>query len=91
MKLKKIAPTSSSLAVTLLSLAECITYIVASLLGDYLKGSLVYVNALAAAALAVVCITWPFIDVDYSVILLISVGENSSLLILHYIISYQMI
>lgn len=75
MKLHSIPPTKSSWVLTLLSLAECITYIMASFLGDYLKGKLVYVNVVAAAALSFICIIWPFVDVTYSLICLIAIGE----------------
>ena len=66
----------SSWCIMLLSFAECVTYIVASFFGDYLKGRLVYINVIAASALAVICIIWPYIDVSYTIICLISIGEH---------------
>ena len=75
MELKGVPPVKSSWCITLLSFAECVTYIVASFCGDYLKGVLVYVNVIAAAALAFICIIWPYIDVSYTVICLISIGR----------------
>ena len=44
MELKHFALQQSSVALTLLSMAECVTYVVASFLGDYLKDRLVYVK-----------------------------------------------
>jgi len=79
MQLKGIPPTKSSWALTLLSLAECVTYIIASFMGDYLKGKLVYVNVLASAALSIICIIWPFVDVSYSVILVIAIAMGGFL------------
>jgi len=82
MQRKGIHAMHSSIALTLLSLAECVTYIVASFLGDYLKDRLVYVNVAASGALAVICIVWPLIDVNYEMILVISLGRpicNSTL------------
>ena len=76
MQLKKIPEMQSSMAITLLSMAECVTYVVASFMGDYLKDRLVYVNVYSAGALAVICIVWPMIDVAFEVILAISLGEG---------------
>ena len=42
MELKHFALQQSSVALTLLSMAECVTYVVASFLGDYLKDRLHY-------------------------------------------------
>ena len=75
MKLKGISTTRSSGSLTLLSLAECITYLIASFYGDYLKGKLVYINVVASGALAFICIIWPFVDVGYSVICVIAIGK----------------
>ena len=110
MQLQGIKTQDSSWALTLLSLCECVTYVIAAFLGDYLKvlniknilllklthtatiteiascvtvlliylqGKLVYVNIGAAGALSLICITWPFVDVSYSVILTISLGESN--------------
>ena len=74
MKLHDIPPTRSSWVLTLLSLAECVTYIIASFMGDYLKGRLVYVNVIAAGALSIICIIWPFVDINYSLICVIAIG-----------------
>lgn len=46
-------------------------------MGDTFKGRLVYVNILASACLAFICIIWPFIDVAYGVILTISIGKTN--------------
>ena len=75
MQLKNIPPTKSSWALTLLSLAECITYIIASFLGDYMKGKLVYVNVISSAFLSIICLIWPAVDVSYSIILLIAISK----------------
>ena len=75
MQLKNITIARSSIALTLLSLAECVTYIAASFMGDYLKDRLVYVNVVASFCLAVICIVWPMIDVTYGLILIISLGQ----------------
>ena len=75
MKLHGILPPSSSWAITLLSFAECMTYIFASWFGDYLKGRLIYVNVVAAAGLSFICIIWPAIDVSYTIICFISIGK----------------
>lgn len=75
MELKHFALQQSSVALTLLSMAEFVTYVVASFLGDYLKDRLVYVNVVSSSCLAVVCIAWPFIDVDYILILAVSLGH----------------
>ena len=40
MKLHNIDTQKGSFALTMLSFAECITYITASFLGDYIKGAL---------------------------------------------------
>lgn len=79
MKLKGISTTRSSFSLTLLSLAECITYLIASFYGDYLKGRLVYINVVASGALAFICIIWPFVDVGYSVICLIAIAMGGFL------------
>lgn len=75
MKLKGIAETKSSWALTLLSFSECISYILASFFGDYLKGKLVYANVISAAALSLICILWPMLDFSYSMILFTSLGK----------------
>ena len=77
MTLKDISLQRSSFAVTLLSLSECITYLLASFLGDYLKGRLVYANVVSSACLALICVIWPFVDIDYFFILAVAVGECS--------------
>jgi len=74
MKLKDIPVTMSAIALTLLSFAECITYIVASFLGDYLKDRLVYVNIISSSCLGLICIVWPLIDVTFFMILCIAIG-----------------
>ncbi|ELT90070.1 hypothetical protein CAPTEDRAFT_218721 [Capitella teleta] len=79
MKLHDIQPTRSSWVLTLLSLAECVTYIIASFLGDYLKNRLVYVNVVAAAALSIICMIWPFVDINYSLICLIALAMGGFL------------
>jgi len=65
----------SSVVLTLLSLSEFVVYVLASVFGDNLKGRLVYVNVVSSSCLAVVCIAWPFIDVDYILILAVSLGH----------------
>ncbi|ESO07035.1 hypothetical protein HELRODRAFT_171077 [Helobdella robusta] len=79
MQRRNITPKWSSLALILLSLAECVTYITASFLGDYLKDRLVYVNVAASGALAVICLVWPLIDVSYGMILAISLAMGGFL------------
>lgn len=81
MDLKGIGPSRSSWAITLLSLAECITYMIASFLGDKLKGRLVYVNIIASIALAFIYLLWPVMDVSYGVILLISISKFKCFLV----------
>ena len=76
MQRKGIKTTWASLALTMLSLAECLTYMIASFLGDYLKDRLVYVNVASSGALATICIVWPLIDVTYGLILVISLGQR---------------
>jgi len=75
MERKGISLEKSSLALTLLSLSELVTYVLASLLGDTLKGRLVVVNVVASSCLAVVCIAWPFVDINFALILLTSLGR----------------
>ncbi len=75
MELKNIPPEQSSFALTLLSFMECVTYIIASFVGDWFKGKLVLTNVGAAGALALICLFWPVLDVNYEVILLISLCE----------------
>ena len=82
MERKGISLGKSSIALTLLSLSELVTYIVASVLGDNLKGRLIYANVVSSSCLAVICIAWPFVDVDYALILTISLGY-----VLHFIAS----
>jgi len=79
MELKGIPPAKSSWALTLLSFAECVTYIIASFMGDYFKGRLVYVNIIAAAALSFICLIWPLVDVSYAIICLISMAMGGFL------------
>jgi len=74
MELKHFALQQSSVALTLLSMAECVTYIVASFLGDYLKDRLVYVNIMSSFCLAIICIIWPLIDITYVMILAVAIG-----------------
>ena len=78
MELKHFALQQSSVALTLLSMAECVTYIVASFLGDYLKDRLVYVNIVSSSCLAVICIIWPLVDITYVMILAVAIGTVSS-------------
>ena len=75
MELKHFALQQSSVALTLLSMAECVTYVVASFLGDYLKDRLVYVNIVSSGCLAVICIIWPLIDITYVMILAVAIGK----------------
>ena len=75
MELKGIPTSRSSWAITLLSFAECITYMIASFLGDKLKGRLVYINIVAAAALSLICLFWPVMDVSYGTIMLMSISK----------------
>lgn len=75
MELKKIEPEQSSFALTLLSFAECVTYIGASFVGDWFKGKLILTNVIAAGALAFICLFWPVVDINYGIILLISFCE----------------
>lgn len=82
MQRKGISLGKSSVALTLLSLSEFVTYVLASMLGDNLKGRLVYANVVSSSCLAVICIVWPFVDIDYALILAISLGH-----LLHLIIS----
>ncbi len=79
MEHKGIPQERSWSAVTLLSFAECVTYVIASFLGDYLKGVLVYVNVISAAALALICFVWPFVDFTFGVIIGIAIGITSLL------------
>ncbi|XP_023931913.1 monocarboxylate transporter 13-like [Lingula anatina] len=72
MKLKGIKAIDSSWALTVLSLGECISYVVASLVGVFFRGKLVFSNILASLALAVICIVWPFVDASYAEIMVIS-------------------
>ena len=76
MERKGISLAKSSVALTLLSLAEFITYVLASVLGDNLKGRLIYANVVSSSCLSVICIAWPFVDVDYVLILTISLGYS---------------
>lgn len=75
MQRKGISLEKSSIALTLLSLSELVTYVLASLLGDNLKGRLIYANVVSSSCLAVICIAWPFVDVDYALILTNSFGH----------------
>ena len=54
---------------------ECVTYIIASFVGDWFKGKLILTNVIAAAALAFICLFWPLVDINYGIILLISLCE----------------
>jgi len=60
MERKGMSLGKSSVALTLLSLSEFVTYVVASVLGDNLKGRLIYANVVSSSCLAVICIAWPF-------------------------------
>ena len=99
MERKGISLEMSSLALTLLSLSELVTYVLASVLGDNplkavshrrrqhccvvsrsvlgdnLKGRLIYVNVVSSSCLAVVCIAWPFLDINFALILFTSLGR----------------
>ncbi|OAF71449.1 hypothetical protein A3Q56_00768 [Intoshia linei] len=70
MKLKGIPTTKSSFALTMLSFAECVNYILASFYGDNLKRKLILVNIISTGALSVIFVLWPLIDVNYAVILI---------------------
>jgi len=74
MERKGISLGKSSIALTLLSLSELVAYILASVLSDNLKGRLINANVVSSGCLAVICIAWPFVDVDYAVILTIAIG-----------------
>jgi len=76
MERKGISLAKSSVALTLLSLSEFVTYVLASMLGDGLKGRLVYANVVSSSCLAVVCIAWPFVDINYALILVTSLGYS---------------
>ena len=80
MELKGIPPEKSSFALTLLSFMECVTYIIASFVGDWFKGKLILTNVIAAAALAFICLFWPLVDINYGIILLISLCEYIAVL-----------
>ena len=75
MQRKGISLQKSSVALTLLSLSEFVTYVLASVLGDNLKGRLIYANVVSSSCLAAICVAWPFVDVNYALILAISLGE----------------
>ena len=79
MELKGIPPEKSAFALTLLSFMECVTYIIASFVGDWFKGKLILTNVIAAAALAFICLFWPLVDINYGIILLISLCEYHSI------------
>lgn len=79
MERKHFALQESSVALTLLSTAECVTYVIASFLGDYLKDRLVYVNVVSSGCLAVICIVWPLIDITYTMILAVAIGMGGFL------------
>lgn len=72
MKLKGIKPIDSSWALTVLSLGECISYVLASLLGIFFRGKLLFCNVIASFALSLICIIWPFVDDEYAEIMGIS-------------------
>ncbi|CAH1775326.1 unnamed protein product [Owenia fusiformis] len=67
-----IDTVQSAWALTLLSLVECITYVISSIIGDFFKGRLVFVNLFASVALCIICFMWPFVDVGYDAILALS-------------------
>ena len=75
MQRKGISLEKSSVALTLLSLSELVTYVLASFLGNNLKGRLIYANVVSSSCLAVICIAWPFVDVHYVLILVVSIGH----------------
>ena len=83
MERKGISLEKSSVAPTLLSLSEFVTYVLAAVLGDNLKGRLVYANVVSSSCLAVICIAWPFVDIGYTLILTISLGYYTCCVSLH--------
>ena len=78
LRLQGIEEIQSSWALTLLSLAECITYVLASFFGDYLKGRLVYVNVIAAGFLSIICFIWPIVDITFGCILVVAIGKEDT-------------
>jgi len=52
-----------------------VVVVVVVVIGDNLKGRLVIVNVVSSSCLAVVCIAWPFVDINYALILLTSLGH----------------
>jgi len=78
MKLKHFQLQQSSTALTLLSMAVCVTYIVALFLGDYLKDRLVFVNIVSSICLAVIYIILTLVDITYGMTLAISIGNAST-------------
>jgi len=78
MELKHFQLQQSSTALTLLSMAVCVTYIVALFLGDYLKDRLVFVNIVSSICLAVIYIILTLVDITYGMTLAISIGNAST-------------
>ena len=74
-----ISLEKSSVALTLLSLSELVTYVLASLHGNKLKGRLIYANVVSSSCLAVICIMWPFVDIHFLLIVAMSIGHYINL------------
>ncbi|ESO07037.1 hypothetical protein HELRODRAFT_171080 [Helobdella robusta] len=62
MTTKNLTTSNISLVMTMLSLSECLLYIVTSLPGDYLAGKLIYVNICACLLVSILNLCWPFLD-----------------------------
>ncbi|XP_074641403.1 monocarboxylate transporter 13-like, partial [Tubulanus polymorphus] len=87
MQLKRISAQDASYALTVLSLLECISYVIASFLGDYFKGYLVIANCIACSFLAVICFIWPAVDITYTLIMVIA-GAMGAFLGLNIVYTY---
>lgn len=69
MEEKGYGKVESSLSVTLLSFFETLGYVVMALIGNRLKGRLVYINILSCLGFSIVLLVWPSANPSYAVIM----------------------
>ncbi|ESN96927.1 hypothetical protein HELRODRAFT_193399 [Helobdella robusta] len=79
MTLKNLTASNISLVMTVLSLSECIFYLLTSLPGDYLAGKLIFVSICACSMATILNACWTSLDSSYEAILGLATGSSSLL------------
>ncbi|ESO07038.1 hypothetical protein HELRODRAFT_185490 [Helobdella robusta] len=76
MKKKNLTTFNISLIMMMLSLSECLIYLVTSLPGDLLAGKLIYVHITASSLLCLLNYLWSLLDANYGMILALAMSEG---------------